>query len=147
MTDKDLTPTGELAPVDSTPMDFRNPRRVGDDIHKTDFAPIAYGKGYDSCWEIAGTPGELNMAARLNGPLSGRVLKVFTTQPGVQVYTGNWLKGCPAGRGGERYDDYAGIAIECQHFPDAPNHPDFASTLLRPGETMHERIEYHFTAL
>lgn len=147
VTDKDLTPTGELAPVDSTPMDFRTERRIGDDVAKTDFAPLAYGKGYDSCWEIAGSPGALNEAATLAGPQSGRVLKVRTTHPGVQVYSGNWLKGSPKGVDGQDYDDYAGIAIECQHFPDAPNHPHFASTLLRPGETMHERIEYHFTAL
>ena len=104
-----------------------------------------YGKGYDNCWVIDGAePGQLQTAAELYAPESGRLLEVITTQPGVQVYTGNWLAGCPEGKCGRSYNDYDGVAIECQHFPDSPNHPDYPSTVLRPGETFEEAIVFVF---
>ena len=88
-------------------------------------------------------PGQLSEAAQLWGPKSGRHLTVLTTQPAVQVYTGNWLKGCPMGKT-RAYEDYDGVAIECQHCPDSPNRPDFPSTVLRPGEVMEEAIIWVF---
>lgn len=145
VTDSNLVPTGEIASVAGTPMDFTTPKEIGRDI-AMDFPALKSGKGYDSCWVIDGRPGELSLAARLEERQSGRVLEVLTTQPGVQVYTGNWLDGCPKGRGGAEYHDYYGVALECQHLPDSPNHPDFPSTVLRPGEEFNELIIYRFSA-
>ena len=143
-TDETLIPLGEPDPVAGTPMDFLKPKKLGQDI-KEDFPALNYGKGYDACWIIDGyQKGQLAEAAELKAAKSGRTLKVYTTQPGVQVYTGNWLKGCPEGKGGAVYDDYCAVALECQHFPDSPNNPDYPSTLLRPGETFEEAIIFAF---
>ena len=139
-TDNTLIPLGEPDPVAGTPMDFLEPKEIGRDI-KEDFPALNYGKGYDACWIIDGyQKGQLAEAAELTSAKSGRTLKVYTTQPGIQVYSGNWLKGCPTGKGGAVYDDYCAVALECQHFPDSPNNPDYPSTLLRPGETFEEAI-------
>ncbi|MEE1215529.1 MAG: galactose-1-epimerase, partial [Bacteroidaceae bacterium] len=117
---------------------------LGRDI-RADFPALKYGKGYDNCWVIDGyEKGALRTAAVLTDPDSGRRLTVRTTQPGVQVYTGNWLTGSPIGKDGAVYEDYCAVAIECQHYPDAPNRPDFPTTRLDPGETLHETIEFHF---
>ena len=143
-TDETLIPLGEPDPVAGTPMDFLKPKKLGQDI-KEDFPALNYGKGYDACWIIDGyQKGQLAEAAELKAAKSGRTLKVYTTQPGIQVYTGNWLKGCPTGKGGAIYDDYCAVALECQHFPDSPNNPDYPSTLLRPGETFEEAIIFAF---
>ena len=143
-TDDTLIPLGDSEPVAGTPMDFVTPKPLGRDI-KADFPALKYGKGYDSCWVIDGSPEEsVRFAAELYAPESGRVLQVYTTQPGVQVYTGNWLAGCPEGKCGRSYGDYEGVAIECQRFPDTPNKPDFPSAVLRPGETYHEAIIFSF---
>ena len=143
-TDETLIPLGEPDPVAGTPMDFLKPKKLGQDI-KEDFPALNYGKGYDACWIIDGyQKGQLAEAAELTGAKSGRTLKVYTTQPGVQVYTGNWLKGCPEGKGGAVYDDYCAVALECQHFPDSPNNPDYPTTLLKPGETFEEAIIFAF---
>lgn len=144
VTDEAIVPTGEIATVAGTPMDFLTPKKVGRDIFQ-DFAPLKIGKGYDSCWVLDGVPGQLNQAAVLEEPQSGRVLEVLTTQPAIQLYCGNWLKGCPEGRNGHQYEDYSGLALECQHFPDSPNHPEFPSTVLRPGEEFNELIIYKFS--
>lgn len=145
-TDETLIPTGDLAPVAGTPMDFTSPKPLDKDI-KADFPALRYGKGYDSCWAIDGWKKTCFVAdaARLADPASGRVLTVGTTQPGVQVYTGNWLKGCPKGPENHCYEDYDGVALEMQGFPDAPNHPDFPCQVLRPGERYDERIRFVFT--
>ena len=144
-TDATLIPTGESEPVAGTPMDFLNSKRLGRDIRK-DFPALNYGKGYDACWLIDGyMSGQLQLAAVLKGARSGRILKVHTTQPGVQVYTGNWLSGCPKGKRGRIYHDYDGVAIECQHFPDSPNRPDFPPVVLRPRKTFHEAIVFAFS--
>ena len=125
-------------------MDFIVAKPLGRDI-RADFPALKYGKGYDNCWVIDGAePGQLQTAAELYSPASGRVLEVTTTQPGVQVYTGNWLAGCPEGKCGRSYSDYDGVAIECQHFPDSPNRPDYPTTVLRPGETFEEAIIFAF---
>ena len=145
-TDETLIPLGETAPVAGTPMDFVNAKPVGRDIRE-DFPALKYGKGYDSCWVIDGSAGEtVRFAAELHSPESGRTLQVYTTQPGVQIYTGNWLEGCPEGKCGRSYHDYEGIAIECQRFPDTPNNPDYPSAVLRPGEVYHEAIIFAFSA-
>ncbi|MBR3500681.1 MAG: galactose mutarotase [Bacteroidales bacterium] len=143
-TDETLIPIGEPDPVAGTPMDFLKPKKLGQDI-KEDFPALNYGKGYDACWIIDGyQKGQLAEAAELKAAKSGRTLKVYTTQPGIQVYTGNWLKGCPTGKGGAVYDDYCAVALECQHFPDSPNNPDYPTTLLKPGETFEEAIIFAF---
>lgn len=143
-TDESLIPTGEVAPVAGTPMDFSERKKIGRDIHE-DFPALKFGKGYDNCWLIDGAmPGQLSSAAELWGPVSGRHLEVLTTQPAVQVYTGNWLSGCPASPSGYAYKDYDAVAIECQHTPDAPNQPAFPSTILRPGEIYEEAIIWAF---
>ena len=143
-TDDTLIPTGEIAPVAGTPMDFTEAKPLGRDI-RADFPALRYGKGYDNCYVLDGTAGTERTAAVLADPASGRVLTVATTQPGVQVYTGNWLDGCPASKSGTAYADYDGVAIECQGFPDAPNRPAFPSQVLRPGEKYAQTISFKFT--
>lgn len=142
-TDDTLIPTGELAPVAGTPMDFTEARPLGRDI-QAEFPALVYGKGYDNCFVIDGADGSLRDVARLTDPVTGRTLTVATTQPGVQIYTGNWLAGSPANKAGRSYNDYDGVAIECQAFPDSPNRSQFPSTLLRPGEEYHHTIVFRF---
>lgn len=143
-TDKDLTPTGELAAVDDTPMDFRKFKRVGEEI-SAKFPAMEFGKGYDACWAIDDADGRaIREAVELREHESGRTLTVLTDQPGVQVYTGNWLSGSPKNRFGRSYEDYEGLAIEAQGFPDAPNHPGFPDQFLEPGETYVRHVEYSF---
>ena len=143
-TSEALIPTGELAPVEGTPMDFRTAKPIGRDI-KADFPALIYGKGYDNCWVLDGAPG-LKLAAELSSAASGRRLEIWTDQPAAQVYTGNWLDGSPVSKSGRPYRDYDGVAIECQGFPDAPNHPDFPSCVLRPGETYSRTIIFKLFA-
>ncbi len=144
-TDDTLIPTGDFAAVAGTPMDFTEPKALGCDLH-ADFPALVYGKGYDNCWVIDGEHGALRLAAVLSEPRSGRTLIVETDQPGVQVYTGNWLSDTPVNKSGGRYDDYSGVAIECQDFPDAPNRPEFPSARLNPGETYLRHIHFRFCA-
>lgn len=144
-TDENLIPLGESAPVAGTPMDFVNPKALGKDL-RADYPAIKYGKGYDNCFLIDGyVPGQLQEAAELYSEKTGRVLNIFTTQPAVQVYTGNWLGGCPSGKNGHTYNDYYGVAIECQHYPDSPNQPEYPTTVLRPGEVYSEAIIFAFS--
>ncbi len=144
-TDDTLIPVGESEPVAGTPMDFVTEKPLGRDINEG-FPALKYGKGYDNCWVIDGAePGQIQEAAWLHSPESGRTLSVFTTQPGVQVYTGNWLSGCPIGKCGRSYNDYEGVAIECQNFPDAPNKKDYPSPVLRPGEVYEQAIIFAFS--
>ncbi len=143
-TDDTQIPTGELAPVAGTPMDFTEFKAIGKDIN-ADFEPLKIGKGYDHCWVIDGyKKGNLKSVAELRAPRSGRALEVLTTQPGMQVYTGNWLAGCPESISGAEYKDYDGVAIECQGFPDAPNKPSFPTSELNPGERYDETIVFRF---
>ena len=144
VTSEALIPTGELASVEGTPMDFRTAKPIGRDI-KADFPALHYGKGYDNCWVLDGQPG-LKLAAELSSETSGRHLEIWTDQPAAQVYTGNWLDGSPVSKSGRSYRDYDGVAIECQGFPDAPNHPDFPSCVLRPGETYSRTIIFKLNA-
>lgn len=143
-TDETQIPTGELAPVSGTPMDFTEFKAIGKDIN-ADFEPLKIGKGYDHCWVIDDyQKGKLKSVAQLKAAKSGRTLEVCTTQPGMQVYTGNWLAGCPESISGNKYADYDGVAIECQGFPDAPNKPDFPTSELNPGEVYDETILFRF---
>lgn len=143
-TDDTLIPVGESEPVAGTPMDFVEEKPVGRDI-KADFPALVYGKGYDACWLVDGyQEGVIQSAALLSAPVSGRTLEVLTTQPGIQIYTGNWLAGSPEGKSGRSYEDYDGIALECQHFPDSPNKPDYPPTVLRPGEVYGQAIIFAF---
>lgn len=146
LTDSTLVPTGEIVEVASTPMDFRDFHTVGERIGD-DFPALRYGKGYDNCW-VLDTPGRgLRQAATLIDRESGRVLDVFTTQPAVQVYSGNWLEDSPEGKDGYRHHDYDGIAIECQGFPDAPNKPHFPSQRLDADEEYLHHILFRFGVL
>lgn len=144
-TDDTQIPLGDAETVSGTPMDFVNPKKIGRDIN-ADFLPLKIGKGYDHCWVIDDyCEGELAFAASLYAPESGRELKVYTTQPGIQVYTGNWLSGCPEGKNGHVYTDYCAVALECQHYPDCPNKEDYPSTRLNPGEEFNQLIVYAFS--
>lgn len=152
-TDDTLIPTGEIAGVEGTPMDFTVPKSLGRDIG-TDFAALRFGKGYDSCWVVDGwLPGRFEPeVVALHDPESGRVLTVGTDQPGVQIYTGNWLDSSPLNRSGRSYRDYEGVAIEAQGFPDAPNHAEsdgvrdaFPGQILFPGEIYRRRIRFAFS--
>lgn len=145
-TDETQIPTGELAPVKDTPMDFTSPKEIGMDIN-ADFEPLKIGKGYDHCWAIDNwEKGKLmEGVVMLAAPSSGRVLTISSTQPGVQIYTGNWLAGCPNNKSGVSYNDYDGVAIEMQGFPDAPNKPGFPSQELKPGDTYHQTIKFAFS--
>ncbi len=146
-TDETLIPLGEMTPVAGTPMDFLSPKTLGKDIRQS-FAALDYGKGYDSCWVVDNhRAGNIQFVAVLTEKSRGRMLEVYTDQPGVQVYTGNWLAGSPLNKAGRTYDDYDGVAIECQDFPDAPNHADFPSTLLHSGETYRRHINFKFKKL
>ena len=143
-TDDTLIPDGEMAPVEGTPMDFTQPKVIARDI-KQDFPALNYGKGYDNCWIVDGyEDGDLHLAAVLCDQESGRRVEISTDQPAAQVYTGNWLEGCPVSKSGKQYHDYDGVAIECQGMPDAPNHDNFMSQLLRPDEEYRRIIIFDF---
>ncbi|MEP6492042.1 MAG: aldose epimerase family protein [bacterium] len=137
-----LVPTGEIAPVAGTPLDFTRPQRIGDHIEEM----RAASNGYDHNLALDVHGGGLSLAARLAEPTSGRVLEILTTEPGMQFFTGNRFDGTFPGVGGVRYNQHAGVALEPQHFPDAVNHPEFPSIVLRPGQTFHSTTVYRFTA-
>jgi aldose 1-epimerase len=143
--DKNLIPTGELRPVKGTPLDFTTSTRVGARIDDS-YEQIALGHGYDHNWVINRKSDGLTLAARVYEPTSGRVLEVSTTQPGVQFYTGNFLDGTVTGKQGHVYKRRYGLCLETQHFPDSPNHPDFPSTTLKPGETFKSETVFKFSA-
>lgn len=143
--DKFQIPTGEFAPVAGTPFDFRTAKPIGQEIEADD-EQLVIGNGYDHCWVIRNSsPGALVPAARLFSPNSGIELTVATTQPGVQVYTGNYLYGTGCSKKGREHDNREGVAIECQNFPDAPNHPQFPTAVLRADQIYDEEIVYRFS--
>ena len=142
-TDAGLIPTGELAEVAGTPLDFRTSTVIGERINAK-FEPIQLAGGYDHNFAVNGTIGELRPAAKLYDPASGRVLTVSTTEPGIQFYSGNFLGGA-IGRHGVEYAKNSGLCLETQHYPDAPNHPSFPTTLLKPGETLRSTTVLSFT--
>jgi aldose 1-epimerase len=143
--DATLIPTGRIAPVAGTPMDFRSFHRVGARI-RNPFQQLVFGKGYDHNWVLdsRGQQG-LAVAARLRDPSSGRQLTISTTEPGIQFYAGNFLDGSLYGSSDHQYRQGDGLALETQHFPDSPNHRNFPSTVLRPGETYRTTTVYGFS--
>jgi aldose 1-epimerase len=139
-----LIPTGEIRPVSGTPMDFIKPKLVGKNINDN-YDQLDYGKGYDHNWVLnKKKPGELSLAATCFEPVSGRVMEVHTTQPGIQLYTGNWLDGSDKGKGGKSYGMRTALCLETQNFPDSPNKPGFPSTLVCPGEVYKHTCLYKF---
>lgn len=136
--DEQGIPTGQFVPVDQL-FDFRNPKRIGEDIENLGNQPT----GYDHCYIVHrnGDTDAMIHAATLHEPNSGRVMEVRTTQPGMQVYTSNWMDGSP---GSGMFEKHSAVALECQHFPDAPNHSHFPSTVLRPGETYYSGTVHKF---
>lgn len=144
-TDRTQIPTGEIASVAGTPMDFTTEKPIGRDID-TDYEPLKIGYGYDHCWMVDNwTEGHLYHVGTLSDPLSGRMMDIISTQPSVQVYTGNFLQGAPAGKDGAMYSNRDGIAIECQGLPDAPNKPMFPSSRLSPDDIYEHSIIYKFS--
>lgn len=141
--DAALIPTGELRAVDGTPMDFRQPHLIGARIAAPD-AQLRHAGGYDHNWVLDGPAGTLRPVARVREPASGRTLELLTTQPGLQFYSGNFLDGTLAGRGGAAYARHAGFCLETQHFPDSPNQPGFPSTRLDPGGVYRHTTVYRF---
>ena len=138
-----LIPTGKLASVKGTPFDFRKPTTIGARINDPD-GQLKNGNGYDHNWVADKLPGHLGMIAKIEEPKSGRVMEVISTEPGVQFYSGNFLDGTITGKGGKVYHFRSGFCFEPQHFPDAPNHRNFPSTVLRSGETYKNTIIYRF---
>ncbi len=137
-------PTGRMLDVEGTPQDFRTFRAFRPGIDAA-FNRIRDFRGYDHPFAIDGwKPGILGEAGTLRDPKSGRTVTVLTSQPSVMIYTGNWLAGSPETKSGGRYEDHAGVAIECQNFPDAVNRPEFPSPLLHPGETYCQKIVFRF---
>jgi aldose 1-epimerase len=132
--DATLIPTGELAPVDKTPFDFRKPAPIGARIG-SEHPQMQFGQGYDHNWVLARSGAGLSLAADVYEPKSGRTLQVRTTEPGLQFYAGNFLDGTITGKDGRVYKQRYGFCLETQHFPDSPNKPTFPSTTLRPGDT------------
>jgi len=144
--DAGLIPTGILAPVAGTPLDFRKPEVVGARIG-SDYEQIKLGNGYDHNFVLNGNAGTLRLAAIMTDPESGRRMTVETTEPGVQFYTGNFLDGTYTGRHGVKYEQHTGFCLETQHFPDSPNQPSFPSTVLRPGVTRHSTTTFSFSTV
>ncbi len=135
--DAGLIPTGELAPVIDSPMNFTKPKSIGKDIAEVT-------GGYDHNYVLNNNDGSLALAARVYEPESGRTMDVLTTEPRIQLYTGNFLDGTLTGKYGVTYYKHFGFCLETQHFPDSPNQPGFPSTLLSPGETYSQETIYRF---
>jgi aldose 1-epimerase len=141
--DSGLIPTGELAPVAGTPLDFRKLATIGARINDNN-EQLKLAGGYDFNFVVDGKAGTLRPAATVVDPASGRKMAVETTEPGIQFYSGNFLDGTFTGRHGVKYVRNTGLCLETQHFPDSPNHPDFPSTELRPGQTFHSTTTFTF---
>ncbi len=142
--DSTFIPTGVIAPVAGTPFDFRTPHRIGERIND-DNEQLRYAGGYDHNFVLNDAGTGLALAARLGDSASGRVLEIHTDQPGIQFYSGNFLDGTLTGKHGIVYAHRSGLALESQHFPDSPNHPDFPSTILGPGQQFRSRTIWHFS--
>jgi aldose 1-epimerase len=143
--DATLIPTGELRPVQGTPFDFTTAYTIGERIGNTNDEQIARGNGYDHNFVLNKTGNELSFAAEAYEVGSGRIMQVWSTEPGVQFYSGNFLDGTLTGKGGWTYQFRDGFCFEPQHFPDSPNHPEFPTTVLNPGDTYHNTIIYKFS--
>jgi len=143
-TDQYLVPTGKMIPVKDTPMDFTKPKQICKQMND-DYKPLKYGKGYDHCFVIDNWD-KTNVipVAELYSEQSGRKVTVSTNSPGIMIYGGNWLAGCPKSKSGKDYKDYDGVAMECQWFPDSINHENFPSVVLEKGEQFENKIIFTF---
>lgn len=144
--DEGLIPTGELRSVAGTPFDFREPHHAGERIGAAD-EQLTFGKGYDHNWVLNKTGNEVSLAATVLESVSGRKMEVLTTEPGLQFYSGNFLSQKEVGKKGHVYDFRTAFCLEAQHFPDSPNHPDFPTTVLKPGETYRQQTIYRFSTV
>jgi aldose 1-epimerase len=143
--DANLIPTGELKSVEGTPFDFQTPHSIGERID-TDDPQLRLGHGYDHNFVLDHPAGRLSEAAEVYEPRTGRILRVLTTEPGMQLYTGNFLDGSITGKEGRVYNRRYALCLETQHFPDSPNHPSFPSTELKPGKQFHSVTVFEFSA-
>jgi len=145
--DESLIPTGEMPAVAGTPFDFTTAKAIGRDIDQQN-EQLVFGLGYDHNWILNkdGKEGELSLAAQVHEPSSGRVMEIYTTEPGIQFYCGNFLDGRLKGKSGKPYVHRGGFCLETQHFPDSPNQPNFPSTILKPGETYESKTVFKFSA-
>jgi aldose 1-epimerase len=142
---KELIPTGELPSVAATPMDFRKPTRIGERIDAA-YEQLKFGGGYDHNWVLDKPKPGLTPAARLHDPRSGRVMEVLTTEPGLQFYSGNMMaRQQVTGKAGQVYVWRGALCLETQHFPDSPNHSNFPSTELKPGQTFRSTTVFRFS--
>lgn len=141
--DSTLIPTGEIAPVKGTPFDFQTPHVIGARINENN-TQLEYAHGYDDNWVLSRKGPGMFHAVHLMAPKSGRTLDVYTTQPGLQFYSGNFLDGTIHGKSGHVYVHRGGLCLETQHYPDSPNHPNFPSTILKPGETFTSHTVFAF---
>ncbi len=141
--DSTLIPTGEIASVEGTPMDFRKPIFIGKRIDD-DFEQLEFGKGYDHNWVLNKKNNQLSLAAEVSEPNSGRTMEVYTNEPGLQFYTGNFLDRNNKGKNGKPYHRRSAFCLETQHFPDSPNHDNFPTTVLNPGEEYYSICVYKF---
>ena len=144
--DSTFMTTGEIVPVEGTPMDFRTPKRVGEEIDDFAFEQLLNGRGYDHNWVLDTAGDATRRAARLYSPASGIGVEVYTNEPGIQVYAGNFLDGTVRGKGGVAYPARASVCLETQHYPDTPNKPQWPSAVLRPGERYTSHCTFRFTA-
>lgn len=143
-TDHTAIPYGPKEKVEGTPMDFRELHTVGERIND-DFEQLIFGKGYDHTYVLNKEEYEISFCARCISPQTGIVMDTYTTEPGVQLYTGNWMTGDFEGKNGQRYPARAALCLETQHFPDSPNKPEYPTTILRPGEVFESKTVYSFS--
>ncbi|KAA6334311.1 Aldose 1-epimerase [termite gut metagenome] len=142
--DNTFMTTGEILPVAGTPLDFTTPKTIGADIDNYDYVQLNNGMGYDHNW-VLNTRGDVTqLAAKLTSPATGITLEVYTSEPGIQVYTGNFLDGTVKGKKGIVYQQRTAICLETQHYPDSPNKPDWPSVILEPGQAYHSQCIYKF---
>jgi len=142
--DKDLIPTGKLMPVAGTPFDFNKSTAIGARINQDD-QQLKFGGGYDHNWVLNNTDGSLKKVGSLSDATTGRVMDIYTTEPGLQFYSGNFLDGTNIGKGGKVYNHRYALCLETQHFPDSANQPEFPSVVLRPGETYKSTTAFKFS--
>jgi len=143
--DEGLIPTGQIAPVKGTPMDFKKPTPIGARIDQQD-QQLRFGRGYDHNWVLNNKNGDFALACSVYEPTTGRVMELYTTEPGLQFYSGNFLNGSNIGKGGAVYNLRNGFCLETQHFPDSPNRPEFPSVILQPGQKYKHVTAYRFSA-
>ncbi|MCU0367892.1 MAG: galactose mutarotase [Cyclobacteriaceae bacterium] len=143
--DEGLIPDGRIVSIKGTPFDFTNPTRIGERIDNND-VQLTYGRGYDHNWILKRKTNDLELAAKVVDPKSGRMMEVWTTEPGLQFYSGNFLDGNDVGKGGKKYPYRSAFCLEAQHFPDSPNQPAFPSTVLQPNQVYRQTTIYKFSA-